>query len=86
MSYTTVNEMLADAYLKIGISKEDQKARVMTFHALRNFADTYLASLGISPIIIKAILGHKTQAMTEYYLQYNPDFFADTPAKVNKLG
>ena len=48
----------------------DYKARRVSFHSWRHFANTYFRSQGIHDSKVQAVTGHKTQEMTELYTHY----------------
>ena len=68
-----VSELMVDHFRKAGIEtsvkvKEGRKARPFkTFHSLRSNFITMCAESGVSLEIIKSVVGHATQKMTEHY-------------------
>jgi integrase len=77
MNYSTIGVVYSEALNRLGIPRDKQKERRLTFHALRNFAITYMESLGIPNTVVRAIVGHKDEEMSNHYMSYNPDFFAN---------
>lgn len=52
----------------IGISKEEQVARNITFHGMRHTFVTLGRMSGIPDLVIQALAGHKTSSMMQHYL------------------
>ena len=69
----TISNIMADMFRKAGIetskkTKKDRRARpYKTFHSLRTCFITMCAEAGVSLEIVKAVVGHTTQKMTEHY-------------------
>lgn len=59
------------------------KARSLTFHSWRHFANTQFLASGASSLHVKAITGHQTDAMQERY--YHPEELADIREAQKKL-
>ncbi|OQY39991.1 MAG: hypothetical protein B6226_00760 [Candidatus Cloacimonetes bacterium 4572_65] len=55
------------ALVKIGITEDERKSRGLTFHSYRHLANTRLRESGVSDAVIREIIGHKSEAMTENY-------------------
>ncbi len=54
---------------KIGVTENERKERNMVFHSLRHFCATILAQRADLKIV-QAILGHRTEAMSEHYADH----------------
>lgn len=58
----------------IGISKEEQKKRFITFHSWRHYVNSYLINSGVPKSIVQSIIGHvKDDSMTEHYTHVSLD-------------
>ena len=58
----------------IGISKEEQKERFITFHSWRHYVNSYLMNSGVPKSIVQSIIGHvKDDSMTEHYTHVSLD-------------
>ena len=58
----------------IGISKEKQKERFITFHSWRHYVNSYLMNSGVPKSIVQSIIGHvKDDSMTEHYTHVSLD-------------
>ena len=69
-----INRYLKRALENIGISKEEQKARFITFHSWRHFANSNLINSGIPKSIVQSVIGHvNDDAMTEHYTHVSLD-------------
>ena len=66
-----------DATEAIGITPEERKARRITFHSWRAFANTYFRARGISGEKVRAITRHDTEEMTEHYSAFRVEDFRD---------
>lgn len=55
------------ALIEIGISKEEQVARNITFHGMRHTFVTLGRLSGIPDLVIQALAGHKTASMMQHY-------------------
>lgn len=66
---------LANALVQIGVSREDQKGRAISFHSHRHFLNSLLVNSRIPLQKIQAIVGHTTMDMTNHY--YRPDDMTD---------
>ena len=65
---------LKKALENIGISKEEQKARFITFHSWRHFANSNLINSGIPKSIVQSVIGHvNDDTMTEHYTHVSLD-------------
>lgn len=62
-----VRYSLEHVLVGIGISKEVQIARNITFHGMRHTFVTLGRMSGISDMVIQALAGHKTGAMMQHY-------------------
>ena len=57
--------------------KIDVKGRGLTTHTLRNFFISFLRAENISDAKIKAVVGHKTSDMTDWYTFWKPEMFPE---------
>lgn len=60
-----IGRKFTQAMEKAGIDWREEK---LSFHSLRHFANTVMLSGGIAPDLVRKIIGHTTEAMTENYL------------------
>ena len=51
----------------IGVSKEEQKTRNISFYSLRHFFNTSMVNSGLSEVQIRTVTGHSDIAMTMHY-------------------
>jgi integrase len=65
--YATVRTGFVRAMQGLGISKEEQKARNLSFHGLRHTFITLSRSAGIPDWLLKRLSGHRTDRMLENY-------------------
>ena len=66
---------LASALEQIGISRESQRARVLSFHGHRHFLNSLLINSRVPLQKLQSIVGYTTMNMTEHY--YRPDDMQD---------
>ena len=65
---------LKKALENIGISKEEQKARLITFHSWRHYANSNLINSGVPKSIVQSVIGHiNDDSMTEHYTHVSLD-------------
>lgn len=60
-------ESLYSAMKKIGIDKEERKRRNLTYHAWRHWFTTECVKENLNPAKIRAMVGHKSEKMTQLY-------------------
>jgi integrase len=70
---------LLSALHKMGMSKAEIKERGLCVHAWRHFCNTELQKAGMSVKKVQAIIGHKTENMTEHYTHFDPTEFGEVP-------
>ena len=68
---------LYDALNKIGINKDQREERNITFHSFRHFFNTYCRANNITDDKVRAVTGHKTQAMVDNYTHFNIDDYKE---------
>lgn len=74
VSRAEIIKHLKTAMENIGISKEEQKERFITFHSWRHYVNSYLMNSGVPKSIVQSIIGHvKDDAMTEHYTHVSLD-------------
>ena len=59
--------------VKAGI---DYEARELSFHSFRHFFNTQVVASGLSGEIVRNIIGHESEEMTDHYLHLNADDLA----------
>ena len=64
---------LQRALAVIGISRIEQKRRVITFHSWRHYLNSQLRKTGIDDNVTRQVTGHATPEMTELYSHYSKD-------------
>ena len=65
---------LKRALENIGISKEEQKSRFITFHSWRHYANSNLINSGVPKSIVQSVIGYiNDNAMTELYTHVSLD-------------
>ena len=62
---------LYEALDKIGISEDERKERNITFHSFRHFFNTYCRANNVTDDKVRAVTGHKTQAMVDNYTHFD---------------
>jgi len=77
VSRKAVEDHMRRALERIGISREEQKERNLTFHKWRYFFNTTLRMGNVADSKVRELTGHKTEKMTEHYTQFDPRKFGD---------
>lgn len=72
-----VNDALTAALGKVGIPDDERKARKLSFHSWRAFANTYFRARNVSDAKVRAITRHTTEIMTEHYTPWRPEDFRE---------
>jgi integrase len=80
-----VNDALSAALEKIGITPEERKKRVLSFHSWRAFANTYMRAAGISGEKVRQLTRHASPEMTEHYSAFRLEDFKDVAAAQEEL-
>ena len=62
---------------EIGIPKDEQVKRNLSFHGWRQFFNTTMRTNNISDSKLQKLTGHKSQAMTDHYTHFKADDFQD---------
>jgi integrase len=70
---------LRAALKKIGFDETQRKKRGVNLHAWRHFANTEMLKGGIPIKKVQAVTGHKSEAMTDNYTQFDPLDFGEVP-------
>lgn len=81
-----VTDWLYRALKNIGIQEHERVERNLTFHSWRHFFNTYLRSRGVPDAKVKAVTGHKTQAMTEHYTGFQLEDYREVYEAQDGLG
>jgi len=68
---------LNKALNNIGITKEAIKKRGLNIHAWRHFCNTELQRAGLPIKKVQAVIGHKTDDMTDNYTHFDSEDFGD---------
>jgi len=74
--HKTILQKLYKALEQIGIPREEQKRRNITFHSWRHFFNTVMRDK-ISDYKLQQLTGHKNQEMTDHYTQFNISDYQD---------
>lgn len=77
MAKLTVERALYAALASIGITPEERKARRVSFHSWRAFANTFFRASGVPDSKVRAITRHETEAMTEHYSAFRLEDFRE---------
>jgi integrase len=81
----TVQFGLIDALKNLGISEEERKQRVISFHSFRHLWNSFMRLNGISDPIVRKMTGHATESMTENYTKIIAEDFKDVQALQNRF-
>ena len=68
VSGTYLNDYLDKAMADAGVTREG-----LTFHSFRHFFNSELVGAGVQGELIRAVVGHQSEAMTDRYLHLRPD-------------
>lgn len=74
ISYNSVTVNFKKSLIKIGITSEIRKERLLSFHSYRHYVNTKLIESGISDEIIRRVIGHRNVKMTENYSHIDTRF------------
>ncbi len=66
-----------EALDNIGISEDERKGRNITFHSFRHFFNTYCRANNVTDDKVRAVTGHKTQAMVDNYTHFRVEDFRE---------
>jgi len=77
VSDQSLNKALKNAMTEIGIPKDEQVKRNLSFHGWRHFFNTTMRTNNISDSKLQKLTGHKSQAMTDHYTHFKADDFQD---------
>ena len=69
ISRTVLTASFKNALTALGISKEEQKRRGLTFHSWRHFCNTSLLLAAVPLVKVQEIIGHLSTRTTERYTQ-----------------
>lgn len=73
----SISQYFHSALARYGISREEQTARGLTFHAWRHWLNTALRAHNITDGKLRLVMGHKTPEMTERYTSFSLEDFQD---------
>ena len=65
-----LTDPLKDAMKKAGI---DYEAKSLSFHSFRHFFNTQIVASGVSGEIVRNVIGHESEEMTDHYLHLEAD-------------
>ncbi|WP_461257188.1 tyrosine-type recombinase/integrase, partial [Treponema sp. R80B11-R83G3] len=65
------------ALQNIGISEKEINERGLNVHAWRHFCNTEMLKGGLSVKKVQAVIGHKTEKMTDRYTHFDPMDFGE---------
>lgn len=71
LSGEMVPPQLYRALRRAGVSPAERKLRRITFHSWRHFANTYLQSAGVPAGMLRSIIGHNSERMTDHYTHFD---------------
>ena len=63
----------------IGITNEQIRERGLNIHTWRHFCNTELQRAGLTVQKVQAVIGHKSERMTEHYTHFDPMDFGEVP-------
>lgn len=75
LSKTAIESSLYRALKKIGIDEKQRRERGITFHSWRHKLTTTLRAKGVPDSIIRKLTGHRDEAMTDWYTNFNVEDF-----------
>jgi integrase len=75
--YSEASKQLKTAFIRIGISEEEQKRRRLTNHSFRYFLNTLLVNRNINIKKIHAVTGHTNEKMTNHYTSFDALEFSE---------
>jgi integrase len=84
ISYDRVRDRLIRALEAIGVSKQEQKARLLGLHAFRHWLNTTLRGK-VSDDEVRAIIGHNSVEMTNHYTSHSTETLAPTVAALRDV-
>ena len=85
VSDQSLNKALKNAMTEIGIPKDEQVKRNLSFHGWRHFFNTTMRTNNISDSKLQKLTGHKSQAMTDHYTHFKADDFQDVQKIQTKI-
>ena len=68
-----VPPQLYKAMRRAGVSPAERKLRRITFHSWRHFANTYLQSAGVPAGMLRSVIGHNSDRMTDRYSHFDAE-------------
>ena len=74
MSHHKIDRDFERAVRAAGISDEERRARNLSFHSWRHWANSFLVNAGLPPLRAQQVIGHTSLKMTENYLHPGEDF------------
>jgi len=77
ISRSQIYRRFQGALAGIGIDREEQVRRNLTFHKWRHFFNTTLRMGNVADSKVRELTGHKTEAMTELYTHFDPREFLE---------
>lgn len=80
IDHKTVAEKLYAALGKIKITSQIRKARRITFHSWRHFANSYLRAHGVPDVKLRRVTGHKSEQLSDHYTHFHVSDLADVVA------
>lgn len=57
----------------IGKAEIESAGRVLSFHSFRHFFNTRTVAKGVSGEVLRAVIGHESEEMTDHYLHLSPE-------------
>ena len=77
ISRSAIYRHFQSALANIGIDREEQRRRNLTFHKWRHFFNTTLRMGNVADAKVRELTGHKSEAMTELYTHFDPREFVE---------
>ena len=77
VSRSQIYRRFQGALVGVGIDREEQRRRNLTFHKWRHFFNTTLRMGNVADSKVRELTGHKTEAMTELYTHFDPREFLE---------
>jgi integrase len=67
----------AAAFDKIGIGRDERKARGIALHHWRHFLNTALLMANVNTLKVQKVTGHKSLSMTRHYAHFDSREFTE---------
>ena len=71
VDHKAIRKWFCRALINIGISKDERVERNITMHSWRHYYNSYLLMKGVPENVVRAIIGHSRDDMTQLYTNFN---------------